>query len=309
MNGLRVPWAQYTLPFSLPLLSMGAMGSRPVVSPTYTRLTMANYENFNLTGALGNAPQKINPPDYPGFDKDTPLTTALKTPLTTHLSTPSSHPPPLLHICQTPTPNPTSTTVSFSSITTFESYIYPQKVKPFTNSILASSFSVTLTVPSSSHARPRPSTTTNHLPLSILFGPRQWNKYFHIHAHAPYSKNTFQFQKWIQRQMGKVTFHTWPDKSCIVIVNSESKVEAMLTLKDLDWKPFPVSHDAQLYTHTGIVLIPNEICSDGVSWCDCSTDLFELIADKHDIAHVSCFTINPCGHRKHPVNIAIIAFK
>ena len=54
MNGLRVPWAQYTLPFSLPLLPMGVMGNRPVISPTYTRLTMANYENFKLTGALGN---------------------------------------------------------------------------------------------------------------------------------------------------------------------------------------------------------------------------------------------------------------
>ena len=132
MNSLRVPWAQYTLPFSLPLLSMGVMGSRPVIS----RLTMAKYENFNLTGALVNAHQKMNPPDFPSFDKYTPLTMALKTPLTTHLSTSLSHPPPLLRISQTTTPSPTSTSVSSSSITTFEPYIYHQKVKPLTNSPL-----------------------------------------------------------------------------------------------------------------------------------------------------------------------------
>ena len=33
----------------------------------------------------------------------------------------------------------------------------------------------------------------------------------------------------------------------------------MLTLKDLDGKPFPVSPDTQLNTRTGTVLIPNEI--------------------------------------------------
>ena len=62
MNGLRVSWAQYTLPFSLPLLPMGVMGNRPITSPTYTWLTMANQENSKLTGALRNAPQKIYPP-------------------------------------------------------------------------------------------------------------------------------------------------------------------------------------------------------------------------------------------------------
>ena len=69
----------------------------------------------------------------------------------------------------------------------------------------------------------------------------------------------------------------------------------MLTLKDLDGKPFPVSPDTQLNTHTDTVLIPNETCPDGVGWSDCSPD---LIADEHDIAHVSCFIINPHGHRK-----------
>ena len=83
----------------------------------------------------------------------------------------------------------------------------------------------------------------------------------------------------------------------------------MLTLKDLDGKPFPVSSDTQLNTRTGTILIPNEICPDGVSWSDRSPDLSELIAGKHDITHVSCFTINPHGCCKHPVNIARIAFK
>ena len=65
MNGLRVPWAQCILSFSLPLLSMGVMGSRPVISLTYTRLTMANYENLKWTDVLGNAPLKMNPPRFP----------------------------------------------------------------------------------------------------------------------------------------------------------------------------------------------------------------------------------------------------
>ena len=102
--------------------------------------------------------------------------------------------------------------------------------------------------------------------------------------------------------------HTRPDKSRLVIVDSEFEAEAMLTLKDFDEKPFPVSPDIQLNT-PGTILFPNEICPDGVSWSDCSPDLSELIADEHDITHVSCFTINPHGHCKHPVNIARIVFK
>ena len=303
MSGLRIPWAQYTLPFSLSLLFMAVMGSRPVISPTYTLFTMANYENLKLTGTLRNTPQKIHPPNFPGFDTDT----ALKTHLTTHLSTPSSHLPPLLPISQ-PTPPPTSTSIFSSNITTLELYISPKSKIIHQHSNLASSSSITQTVPFSSHARPRPSTTTNHLSLSSLFGPCRWNKYFHIPAHAPCSKNTFQFQKCIQRQVG-VTFHTRSDRSCLVIVDSESEAEAMFTLKDLDGEPFPVSPDTQLNTRTGTILIPNEICPDSISWSDCFPDLFELIADDHDIAHVSCFTINPRGRPKYSVNIARIAFK
>ena len=65
MNSLRVSWGQYTLLFSVPLLSLGIMGSRTITSPTYIWLTMANHENFKLTGVLMNAPQKINPPRLP----------------------------------------------------------------------------------------------------------------------------------------------------------------------------------------------------------------------------------------------------
>ena len=136
---------------------------------------------------------------------------ALKTPLTTHLSTPSSHPPPLLPISQTPTPIPTSTSVSSFSIITLEHYIVPDSKNIHSPSTLTSSFSVTQTVPSSSHPRPRPSTTTNHLPLSSFFDTRRWNKYFHISAHALYSENTFHFQNCIEKQVGRVHFHTWPE--------------------------------------------------------------------------------------------------
>ena len=64
MNGLKVPWARYTLPLT-PLLNMGVMGSIPVISPKYIPLNIASYENLKLTGALWNAPQKINTPLFP----------------------------------------------------------------------------------------------------------------------------------------------------------------------------------------------------------------------------------------------------
>ena len=166
----------------------------------------------------------------------------------THLSTPSSPPSLLLSISQTPTP--TSAYVSSSIITTLKPYILPKSETTHQLSILTSFSSITNTVPSYFHPRPRPSITTNHLPLSILFGPRRWNKYFHVPAHDPYSVNTFQFKKCIQKQMGRITFHTQPDRSrLIVIVDTESQVEAMLTVKDLDRKPFPVSSVIQLNTH------------------------------------------------------------
>ena len=109
--------------------------------------------------------------------------------------------------------------------------------------------------------------------------------------------------------MGRVTFHTRPDRSRLVIVDTESQAEAMLTLKTLDRKPFPVSSDTQFKTRTGTVLIPSEICPMGVSLPDCSFDLLELIADKHDTVHVSCFTINPRGCRRYSANIAKTTFK
>ena len=65
----------------------------------------------------------------------------------------------------------------------------------------------------------------------------------------------------------------------------------MLTLKNLEGKPFPVYPDTQVNIHTGTVLISHEICPVGVSWSDCSSDLLKLIADKHYIAHISFFTI------------------
>ena len=65
-----------------------------------------------------------------------------------------------------------------------------------------------------------------------------------------------------------------------------------------------MSFDTELNTRIGTILIPNEICPDGVSWPDGSSDLLKVIAYEHDIAHVSYFAINPCGHRKYPINIA-----
>ena len=83
----------------------------------------------------------------------------------------------------------------------------------------------------------------------------------------------------------------------------------MLILKDLDGKSFPVSSDIQLNTRTGTVLIPHEVCPVDVNWPDCSSVLFELIADEHDIAHAYCFTVNPHGQCKYLANIATGTFK
>ena len=83
----------------------------------------------------------------------------------------------------------------------------------------------------------------------------------------------------------------------------------MLIVKDLGGKPFIVSPDTQLNTRTGTVLIPNKTCPVDVSWPDCYFDLFELIADKLDITHVSCFIINPRGCSRYPATIAKNTFK
>ena len=71
---------------------------------------------------------------------------------------------------------------------------------------------------------------------------------------------------------------------------------------------FSVSSDAYLNTRTGTVCILCEICPVGISWPD-YTELFELIADEHNIAHMSCFIINPHGCQKYPANIAKISLK
>ena len=153
MNGLRVPWAWYIFPFSLSLLPMGIVGSKPVKYQTYIWLTMASYENSKLTAVSGNAPQKIHPLYFPAFDKEMPLTTALKTHQTTQLSTPSCLPPPLALASLTLTP----LTPPCAIITTLEPYV-PTK-------LLTSPSFTTQTLPSFSHFYSHSSTTTNHHPL------------------------------------------------------------------------------------------------------------------------------------------------
>ena len=95
-----------------------------------------------------------------------------------------------------------------------------------------------------------------------------------ILPNPPYSVNTIQFQKCIQRQVQMVTFHTRPDRFCIVIVDTES--QAMLTLKDL----FKVSSDTELNTCTGIFLIPSMKFTQGALIADCSCDLFDQVTFK-----------------------------
>ena len=206
---------------------------------------------------MGNAPQQIPSPHFPVFDKDSPLISALKTYLTAHLSTLM----PTTTSCTCfPNTNTNSSFYYYNHLRT----IYTPRIEDHSQTLYSGlSLSITQTVPFSSHPHPRPSTTTNYLPLSSLFGSRRWNKYFHIPAHVLYSENTFQFEKCIQRQVGKVTFPKHPDRSHLVIVDLESQAQSML--KDLDGKLFPVFPDTQLNTRTGTVLISHEICPVGDS--------------------------------------------
>ena len=172
MNGLMVPWAQYTLPSSLPLLSMGVMGSRPVTSSTCTRLTWVGYENSKLTNALGNATQKIHPPTSLALTRTRLWPWLWKSP---------NYPPVNSLVSYTCLPN-TNTNPSYIYMflyynnlrTTYASKKYNYSdLSLFYNPICLLFLS--------------PSPT----PIHYLFGPCQWNKYFHIPAHVPYPVNTF----------------------------------------------------------------------------------------------------------------------
>ena len=77
------------------------------------------------------------------------------------------------------------------------------------------------------------------IPLSNFPECTLLSKYLHIPAHVAYPVNTLEFKKYIQRQVGRLTFHTRHDRSQLVIVDSESQAKAMLTLKDFDGKTFP----------------------------------------------------------------------
>ena len=164
---------------------------------------------------------------------------AMKTLLTAHLSNPLLLPSPLLPISLTTTPTPLSKSVSFSIITTLEPYIPPKSKTTHQPSTLISPTSITQTVPSFSHPHPHPSITTNHLPLSSLFEPRQWNKHFHIPAHVSYSVNILQFQKCIQRQVGRVTFHTRSGRTPLVIVDSRIPSSSYAYPQRPWWETFP----------------------------------------------------------------------
>ena len=72
----------------------------------------------------------------------------------------------------------------------------------------------------------------------------------------------------------KDNFLTQPDRFCLIIIDSESQAQAMLTLKDLEGKPFPMSPDVQLNTLLVPFSYPMKL-------------IIDLFVDEHDIAHVS----------------------
>ena len=127
MNSLIMPWAQYVLPLSLLLLSMGVMGSRPVITSTYIQLTMASYEN-SIYRFIGDCTSKIHPPNFPVID----------IPLTSTLENSPNCPPVDFLVPSTSSytcfPNTNTTSYYYNHLGTI--YILKTPLKPLTNPLL-----------------------------------------------------------------------------------------------------------------------------------------------------------------------------
>ena len=175
--------------FSLLLFYMGVMGSRPITSPTYIRLTMANNGNLKSTGALGDTSQghasdhgSENSPNHP--------------PVNSHVSF-------ISFTCFFLT-STSPTSISSSIITTLEPYI-PLKRKNTHNSPLTSSSSITqCPLLSLVHTHPLPLIIFLHL-ASLVLADRTNTSISLLMLHT---QKTLQCQKCIQRQVGRITFLT-----------------------------------------------------------------------------------------------------
>lgn len=146
------------------------------------------------------------------------------------------------------------------------------------------------------------SSSTHPALKSTLFGPQKWDMYFIIPLTTPCMNNTFHFQKYLQRQVGKMKFLTRRDCSCLM-VNTEAQAQAMSILKDLQGNAFPTTPHPHLNSCTGTVVIPFERCPvDNVSWSDWSMDLKELLSDCPEVLHFTSYTPGDKSNRKYPKN-------
>ena len=268
---------------------------------------MPDNDNSNkITGASGTTPSTQSP-DFFGFpDPALPMTSSKDLPITQLpplSSSPSSSPPILTPLSSAPSP------VS-SLITTLQPYTpsKPQTQPPQCSAAHLPHALPLKTINSSS--RPRTSILSQKISPLNLSSPYYWDKYFHIPMTAPYNDNTLLFQKCLQRQVGRVTFHTRQDRSRLVIVGDAIQSQKMHNLKDLQGNPIPAVPDVHLNTTIGTVAVPQHVCPMGnTPWNQCSSDLQDLLSDHHAITSVHCYTIPPRGRRKYPTNIAKIAFK
>ena len=249
-----------------------------------------------------NSPNNSNPSD--SLTPGSPLTTAPNTATTTPYSMPTStvvntQPPreiPTLPSCSTALPPQPSTSTTPSSLT-LQPYCPP----------LHNTTSLK-TTPSST--RPRPSTTPiSTTILNTLFSPAKWDRFFVIPPTAPYSDNTLLFQQCLQKQVGKVSFRSRPDRSRLITVTSENQAKALAKLTDLYGNPILAEPHPTLNTCTGTVSISPENCPIyDKDWSDCGEDLLACLTD-YDATTVQCYSIPPRGHRKKPTNIAKITFR
>ncbi|XP_069992912.1 uncharacterized protein [Penaeus vannamei] len=227
---------------------------------------------------LASSSNSLSEFDFDGFlTHAPPLTTAL----TIDTNTPSSTLTNKTNHYKTPTQVITQSLESTSSSSPIFSYSSPAAQ----SSSMSTRFSlITLhpyfpppcrttplhTTPSSSRPRLSTASTSANL-LSTLFGPAKWDRFFVIPPTAPYSENTLLFHQDLQKQVGKVTFRSRSDHSCLVTVTSEAQAHALSTLNG---KPIPAEPHLSLNTCTGTASIPpNECPMYNKDWSDCENYL------------------------------------
>ena len=199
-------------------------------------------------------------------------TSVLKTPPTSHLSTPMSPPPLLIPFSLTLTPTITITLLP---------YIHP-KLKTTHQPSTLTSPSTTQTVPFIlAYAHPLP--LNNFLYLACLVFVDGTNT--SISLLMLHTRKKLQFQIWIQTQMRRITFLASPDRSCLVKLTQNPKLNLCSPSKAFKGNRF----QCPLISNWTLVLVPFSYPMKSSQWVSVDPTVLvisELIADEHDIARV-----------------------